>query len=120
MLFVPSETHTAVITDASGRIWYEPFPGARREILARADDVCGFGPFSSGPNDPFRPACIWHDRAYVQKVFFEDRGWNRKKIDRYFLKLMLDTAGNSRVVKSKAYIYYAIVRAVGGILYNRR
>jgi len=116
----PELDHLTVTTDSQGRIWYQHKRGGAKELLADKDDVCGYGPFTTGPDDHFRPACVWHDKAYVEKDFFEQRGWDRARIDKYFLTLLLICAGLNRSLKIKAHAYYAIVRITGGYFYNRR
>jgi len=112
MLDVPDQVVGArVYTDAFGLVWYQPKKGGQKEVLALADEVCGLGPFNTGINDPFRPACIWHDRAYIAMDFFRKRGWNRAKIDKYFLGLMLDIAEDSWRLRIRAYAFYALTRA---------
>ena len=112
-----------VYSDHEGHIWYRS-PRGNVELLATPDEVCGVGRFSSPIDDPFRPACIVHDRMYVNRKFFESRGWNRKLIDDHFLKLSLDIAYKLplRFLESNlkmAQTRYRAVRLFGWIVYYR-
>jgi len=112
-----------VFEDQDHAIWYKHFTGAV-ELLAGKDDLCGASFLHSPPGDPFRPACIVHDGMYVNRKFFETRGWDRKSIDDYFLKLSLDIAyklpvehlsSNLKMAQGR----YRLVRLFGWSFYYR-
>jgi hypothetical protein len=112
-----------IFEDQDHAIWYKHWSGLV-ELLAEKDDLCGASFFQSPPGDPFRPACIVHDRMYVHRKFFEVRGWNRKNIDDYFLKLSLEIAyklpiehldWNIKMARSR----HRIVRLIGWSFYYR-
>jgi hypothetical protein len=105
--------------DGDGQIWWAPGNGSERQLLADSDSMCGFGFFETGPEDPFRDCCSWHDNAYIQRKLYEEQGWDRKSIDDYFLTLMLEAAREDLALRSRAYSYHAIARCFGGIWYYR-
>jgi hypothetical protein len=107
-----------------GEIWYYPTnPAYPPQLLEEADSLCGstiFGlEFETGPDDPFRDCCSWHDNAYTKRAFFEERGWDRQRIDAQLLKEMLDIAGDDMTLVERAYRFNRIVRLVGWIFYYR-
>lgn len=62
----------------------------------------------------FKPACSIHDAEYG----LNDGGVQpktRKEVDDMFLQIMLNEAKGSTRKKAKAYIYYGLVRALGGL-----
>ena len=59
------------------------------------------------------PACAWHDAAYTSGSWHQ-ANMTRKEVDEWFLRLML-TCAKTPLERARAYGYYAIVRAVGGI-----
>lgn len=117
---------TGVFMEADGSIWYRR-PNGTAELLQDADSICGIGFLNTGPHDPLRPACGPHDKCYRNRAWFEERGWNREKMDDYFLDLMLvicrrhKTEGDpwARLLTIKAQEYHFLVRAFGGLAYYR-
>ena len=109
----------SLIQDADGSVYWYAYRTCTREMLMASDDVCGCGFFETSVNDPFRTACAWHDHAYVNRKFFEERGWNRAEVDNYFLRLMLNVCGLNLRLRLRAHLYYRVVRLVGGFYYNR-
>lgn len=122
MIVAPTFVHTPktghIEIDVDGQIWWCAANGVR-QLLADSESMCGFGFFQTGPEDPFRDCCSWHDNAYVQRALYEEQGWDRKAIDDYFLSLMLEVAGSDLALRSRAYSYHAIARCFGGIWYYR-
>lgn len=107
-----------VWTDENGVVWYQ-MPGKEPGILQDADSLCGAGILETGSGDIFRPACGFHNNAYLHRALFEEWGWDRKRIDEYFLELMLGIAGDDLALQTKAHSYYYLVRMFGGIFYYR-
>lgn len=64
-------------------------------------------------DDPFRPACNWHDSAYLEGSE-ASKHLSRKETDRRFLIQMLDIAKSDAKLRLKAIIYYGLVRLFGG------
>jgi len=117
---IPTKDHK-VFTTPEGEIVYVPHKDAQPEVLHTADDICGIAEvWGTSPTDALRPACAWHDKAYINKDFFNERGWSRKDLDDYFLHLMLNIAGDNKFLKLKAKVYYYFSRMFGGKYYNRR
>lgn len=84
----------------------------RKSLLYLAVLRCGYFVFSTGANDPFIPCCVKHDKEYDLK----DKGkqiYTRKYVDRLFYNCMLNVAGDSRILKIKAKLYYGIARTLG-------
>lgn len=83
-------------------------------------DECGDGPFLTGEHDSFLAACRLHDYEYLGHDTGEESG-SRKEVDARFLRRALLIAKNrgSWWMKFKAYLYYGIIRAVGGIAWRR-
>lgn len=103
-----------------GSIWWIPRdPVNPPQCLADVDSLCGVTLFHTGPGDPLRDACSWHDHAYGIRAWFEERGWGRGRIDDYFLELMLEIAGDDYALRLRAYEYYCFVRMFGWIFYDR-
>lgn len=114
------QKHGSVYRDEAGAIWYVPTNSAHpAELLAESDDVCGIWLFETGIDDPFRDVCAFHDRAYSNRAFFEDRGWDRASLDSYFHNLCLDKAGEDCLLIVRADVYYELVRRLGWIPYYR-
>lgn len=112
--------HGNIYVDEGGQVWYLPEDtNIPAQMLADSDSLCGAGIFETGPDDPLRVACSWHDNAYSKRAFFEERGWNRDSLDKYFLQLLLVTANGDDDLIARARRYYAIVRMVGWIWYYR-
>jgi hypothetical protein len=86
-------------------------------MVADEKDRCGLWELSTGDNDPFIDACVWHDERYVAKELGKDR-IGRKRVDRQFLTQMLEIAGDSLVLKARAYSYFGIARLFGGPLWK--
>ena len=107
------------VNDAGEILYYPTDPNLPPQILTEKDDLCGLSFFNTGPNDPFRLCCAWHDRAYTSRAFFEQHGWTRMKIDRYFFDLMMQTANGDFGLIVRAKSYYAMVRAIGWLPYYR-
>ena len=64
-------------------------------------------------DDPFRPACNWHDSAYLEGSE-ASKYLTRKETDRLFFIQMLDIAGSEAKLRLKAILYYGLVRLFGG------
>lgn len=107
-----------VTIDDEGHIWWNPVDG-EPQLLIDCDDLCGVGFLNTGVDDPFRDCCAWHDNAYQMRAFFEERGWNRKKIDDYFRNLMYKIAGSDIGLFYRANTFYHLVRMFGWIFYYR-
>ena len=75
-------------------------------------DRCGVWPLCTGLDDPFLPACIWHDQQYVLKEQGEQTR-SRADVDREFYGRCLDIAGDNRALRLRAYTFWAIVRSIG-------
>lgn len=113
------QTDEGIISiDSEGHILWNPKNG-KVQVLTENDSLCGIGLLATGVDDPFRNCCAWHDRAYEMRSFFEERGWDRKKIDDYFRSLMYKRAGSNKELFYRANIYYKIVRMLGWIFYYR-
>lgn len=65
------------------------------------------------PDDPFVDACDWHGNAYMEGSVYQQK-YSRALIDSAFLAQMLHAAGDNLFLKLKAYLYYGLVRALGG------
>ena len=120
----PGNKHTSgrVVTDADGVIYWEktkPDGTVTREVLQDKDSLCGAGIFETGPDDPFRASCGWHDHAYTNREWFEDMGWDREKIDFHFYELMLVEAQGDTLLNLRAAAYYHVVRDIGWICYYK-
>ena len=75
---------------------------------------CGITPFCTGPNDIFYDACEWHDNQYS----LQHQGqceFSRNFVDKHFLIMMLEIAGLSKTLQTRAYAYYSIARCLGWI-----
>ena len=72
---------------------------------------CGYRGFSYGKTHPFHECCAAHDRAY--KSVEDGAILDRREVDRALLQCCLKKAGASPFSKAEAYLFYAIVRAVG-------
>jgi len=118
-LFSKSLEEGQVTVDSEGRIWWTPAADRPPQLLADYDSLCGAGIFQTGPDDPFRDCCTWHDRAYQMREFFEDRGWDRKRIDLYFLDLMNNIAKGDMLLFNRANVYYSFVRMFGWVFYYK-
>lgn len=81
--------------------------------------VCGYWFLNTGKNDYFIPACEFHDKAYT-KGSWHQKHMTRKEVDDKFLEHMLLLAGNDLTKKAKAYLFYGIVRSVGGIFWDAK
>lgn len=66
----------------------------------------------------FRPAMYWHDFSYKAGSDCQRSGMTRKEVDDRFLQHCLDLAANDWFARRRAYVYYAIVRAFGGPLWE--
>ena len=62
------------------------------------------------------PAAEWHDIAYT-KGSWHQQNMTRKQVDEIFLQLML-TCSTTTLQRARAYFYYGVVRAVGGIFWE--
>ena len=80
-------------------------------------DICGAGIASTGDDDPFVPACSWHDLQYRRKENKKTQ-LSRREVDNHFLKQMLEIANGSWRLKAKAYLYYSVARLFGGPLWK--
>lgn len=78
---------------------------------------CGIGLTSTGAEDPFIAACSWHDKAYTERSWHE-KNLTRKQVDQAFLAQMLTIAGDSPVLKAKAYLYYSLARLFGSTFWE--
>lgn len=67
----------------------------------------------TGPNDPFIPACNWHDKAYAPESQLKKIGVSQEFVDKHFLELMLRIAGDDVMLKARAHLFYAIASTVG-------
>jgi hypothetical protein len=65
----------------------------------------------------FLPACEFHDRVYTKESFIQRKGWTRKEVDSWFLAQMKMIA-KTPYDKARAYLFYGIVRALGGFFYE--
>jgi hypothetical protein len=77
---------------------------------------CGIWPFLL-TNTRFYPACQWHDRAYEIRSW-QQKDMTRKQVDEWFLVQMLFIAGNNLYHRSRAYLFYGIVRLLGGFFWE--
>lgn len=79
---------------------------------------CGVGFWATGEEDPFIPACEWHDKAYL-KDSWAQANISRLKTDRTFYAHMLQIAGDNRLLKARAYAYYMLARAFGSDFWEK-
>lgn len=73
---------------------------------------CGISPLATGKEDPFFEACRWHDKMYLANSWHQ-KNLERKVADRYFLRMMLEVAGDSKLLRFKAHLYYRLARIFG-------
>ncbi len=78
---------------------------------------CGYFLFRTGDGDPFRVACEIHDQRYANHEAAIGEIFTREQADSEFLHSMLETAGESWMLRAKAYGYYVIVKAFGGLIW---
>jgi len=79
------------------------------------DYRCGYGLFNTGSGDPFLGSCVVHDLHYeMHESGLGAPNVSRADIDDQFLDNMLRQAGSSFALKIRAYLYYSVVRIVGG------
>lgn len=83
-----------------------------------SEDRCGVFPLVLS-HDKFQSLCAWHDEQYILKEEGKQT-LSRKEIDKRFLKAMLIQAEalDSWSYKLRAYAYYGIARAAGGIFWK--
>lgn len=76
---------------------------------------CGISKLWMTPReDPFFSSCQMHDGMYTKGSPIQDL-LSRKEADTLFLKHMLNNSRNDWRLKARAYLYYAIVRLIGGL-----
>lgn len=80
-------------------------------------DRCGIGIASTEKDDPFVTACHWHDHAYTERSWHETN-LTRKDVDKQFLLQMLTIAGDNRILKARAYLYYSLARLFGSTFWE--
>jgi len=78
------------------------------------EDICGISKWWGLPNSPFSSDCAAHDIEHLKQEAGTQTK-SRKQVDREFLANMLKTAGNSRTLKLRAYLFYGVVRTFGWI-----
>ena len=98
--------------DDEGNIWYQHTPSSRVDLLVPADYVCGVGIFNTGPKDPFRKCCAFHDRGDDYKEWWTSMGYTEAMRDQILFKCMKMRA---RELKSfslylRAHVYYGLVK----------
>lgn len=82
---------------------------------------CGVWPFVTGPNDPFWPACVIHDRAWQDHIDGKTPyAHSSRPCDLEFLDNMLILAGDSWRLRIRAHLYYYIVRAYGELMWDQK
>lgn len=82
------------------------------------DFVCGAAGIETSKKDPFYAPCAVHDARFVESD--TNLTMTRKEADKEFLNNMLDVAritGKWYLVP-KAYLYYGIARALGGLFFG--
>lgn len=66
----------------------------------------------------FKPAMYFHDWAYRAGSDAQLTGMTRKEIDDRFLEMMLSAASDDWVARRRAWFYYRVVRAFGGLFWE--
>ena len=89
---------------------------ARASFLPEDDaEGCGYSPIIW--NDPtLFSACAIHDAEYGSN-FLRQSEKTRAQVDKEFLSNMLDLSKGKPLARARAYVYYWIVRAVGGLFW---
>ena len=64
-------------------------------------------------SDPFMDSCARHDKLYDMRREGMVVDKSSKRIDKLFLKDMLRASGNSKLLKTRAYLFYALARMWG-------
>lgn len=82
------------------------------------DFVCGAAGIETSKKDPFLQPCAVHDARFVESN--TNPNMTRKEVDKEFLNNMLDVARvqNKWWLVPKAYIYYGLARAFGGLFFG--
>lgn len=80
-------------------------------------DGCGVSTiWATSEKDPFFEACKIHDSFYSKGSPAQSL-MTRKEADKILLNNMLKVA-NTPILKAKAYLFYGIVRALGGFYWE--
>ena len=86
--------------------------------MAPDPGYCGWGPFQTGPEDPFWQShcCPNHDDAYEAHLLGQPTP-PRSEIDKDFLNCCLKTANGNLLLQARAYSYYTLVRIIGALIW---
>jgi hypothetical protein len=80
---------------------------------------CGYGPFRTGPADPFFLACEIHDKDYGERLITRNEA--DAKFIRNMRRIVLSFRGPARLLLwARMYAYIGIVKAAGPLFYLRR
>lgn len=61
----------------------------------------------------FQDSCFWHDTSYLENSWHQ-KNMTRKQCDDWFLKQTLLIAGDNKLDRAQAYLFYGIARVLGG------
>lgn len=99
-------------------VWRVVVRGLCESVSEDDYDGCGVRPLATGTDDPFYPACQWHDAAYTN-LSWAERNVERKIVDLQFYRQMLQIAGTNTWLRWKAWLYYRIARLFGARFWEK-
>lgn len=81
------------------------------------NDVCGYWFLSTGTKEALIDACRWHDTAYTEGSFHQQR-LTRKEVDQWFYQQMLLVAGDDWTRRMRAHAFYGVARVFGFLFWE--